>query len=163
MESFARLPAIREVTLSRDGQFIAYSMFDDLQAAFAFKNLDTGKTKGVQGTDTFIAVYPYWVSNDRVVYGHMAGMNRDGGKYAGLLGKAREEDKRDFGQLIAGGIIFSRFTGDQEGHVLMLEYDDPGQVGNYGFSYVHYPNVINMDTRNANYYRVVDNPGKVVG
>ncbi|MEO6875663.1 MAG: hypothetical protein ABI222_12660, partial [Opitutaceae bacterium] len=106
MESFARLPAIRKVTLSPDGQFIAYSMFDDLQTAFAFKNLDTGWTKGVEGIAHFRAVNPEWVSNERVVYGYLAGINRDGGKYAGLLGYARQVDKRDQDQLNAGEILF---------------------------------------------------------
>ncbi len=163
MESFARLPAIRQVTLSPDGKFIAYSMFDDLQAAFAFKEIDTGKTKGVQGTDNFVAVYPRWISNDRVVYGYMAGMNRDGSKYAGLLGKARELDKRDQNRLATGGILFREFKGEFEGHILLNEFDQLPHAYSYGFNYIYNPNVINMDTRTGNYVQIVQNPGKVIG
>jgi len=163
MESFARLPAIRQVTLSPDGKFIAYSMFDDLQSAFAFKEIDTGKTKGVQGTDNFVAVYPRWISNDRVVYGYMAGMNRDGSKYAGLLGRARELDKRDQNRLSTGGILFREFKGESEGHILLNEFDQLPHAYSYGFNYIYNPNVINMDTRTGNYVQIVQNPGKVIG
>jgi len=162
MESFARLPAIRKVTLSPDGKFIAYSMFDDLQTAFAFKNLDTGWTKGVQGTGTFRAVNPEWVSNERVVYGGLAGMNRDGGNYAGLLGYARQVDKRDQNRLNAGGILFREFKGEHEGRILLTEFDQLPHAYSYGFNYVYYPNVIRMDTRTGNYARTVENPGNVV-
>lgn len=163
MESFARLPAIRHVTLSRDGQFIAYSLFDDLQAAFAFKNLDTGKTKGVQGTDYFIAVNPEWISNERVIYGYMAAMNRDGSKYTGLLGRPRQDDKRDQNRLASGGLFFGDFRGEKEGNILLTEFDQTAHTYSYGFQYVYHPNIIRMDTRTGNYMRVVNNPGNVVG
>ena len=163
IESFARMPALRMVTISPNGKYIAYSMFDDLQAAFAFKELDTDKTKGVQGTDNFIAVFPRWVSNNRVVYGRMAGINRDGSKYAGLLGRARLVDKRDQNMLSTGGILFRHFQGPYEGHILLEEYDQTPHNYSYGFNYIYHPNVIRMDSMTGNYVRVVENPGKVMG
>jgi dipeptidyl aminopeptidase/acylaminoacyl peptidase len=166
VESFARLPAIRGVNISRDGQYVAYTVVADLQSAFAFKNLVTGTINGVEGSLYVAASSPRWVSRDRVVYGNnrsMASIDRDGGKYSGLLGAAREQDKRDQNQLYIGGIIFSRFAGDKEGNVLMLEYDHPLDGGRYGLVRLTYPNVINMDTRTGNYFRVIQNPGKVIG
>jgi len=163
IESFARMPAIRDVTLSPDGKFIAYSIFDDQEAAFAFKNLETGKVKGVNGSEDLAAVYPRWVSNERVVYGNMAGLNRDGGKLQGLLGKARELDKRDQDAIFTGGILFRDFTGKYEAHILMNEFDQAPHNYSYGFNYVYHPNVIRMDTKTGNYIRILQNPGKVMG
>lgn len=163
MESFARLPVIRHVTISRDGKVIAYSIFADLEEMFAFRNLDTGKINGVESGLSAKAYNPRWIANNRVVYGSMSGINRDGSHYVGLLGSAREVDKRDQNRLYAGPIIFSRFTGDKEGNFLMYEYDHPLSGGPYGLVRLTYPNVINMDSRTGNYFRVIDNPGKVVG
>ena len=163
MESFARLPVIRGVNISRDGQYISYSVFADLQAGFAFKNLATGKINGVESALGVQAVNPRWVAKDRVVYGYMSGINRDGSGYTGLLGQARVNDKRDQNYLYVGGILFSRFKGDNEGHVLMLEYDHPVGYGSYNLVRLNYPNVINMDTRSGNYFRILQNPGKVIG
>ena len=163
MESFARLPVIRGVSISRDGKYVAYSVIADLQEAFAFKNLETGKINAVEGGVGIPAVNPRWVSNNRVVYGHMSGIDRDGSRYAGLLGYARRVDKRDLNDLYSGWIIFNRFTGEKEGNVLMLEFDHPVQFGNYGLARLTHPNVIMMDTRTGNYFRVLQNPGKVTG
>ena len=163
MESFARLSAIRHVSISPDGKTIAYSVFADLQTAFAFRDLATGKTTAVESALGVTAVNPRWVTKDRVVYGGMSAINREGNDYAGLLGTARQNYKRDQNRIISGPIIFNRFSGDQEGNVLMLEYDQPTGYGRYGLAYVNFPNVINMDTRNANYFQVIANPGKVIG
>jgi dipeptidyl aminopeptidase/acylaminoacyl peptidase len=103
------------------------------------------------------------VANDRAVYGYMSGINRDGTKYAGLLGRARRDFKRDQDNLNVGGILHSRFIGEDEGYILLNEYDQQPHVGNYGFVYVYHPNVIRMDTRTGNYRSILQNPGKVVG
>ena len=161
-ESFARLPAIRHVTISRDGKTIAYSVFDDLEAAFAFKDLATGQVTGVESALGVTAAAPMWVSADRVVYGAMSGINRDGGGYTGLLGQARQNDLRDQNQLYAGNVFFSRFTGDQTGSVLMYEFDHPTSFGRHGLAYLTFPNVINLNTRTGKYFRVIDNPGNVI-
>lgn len=163
MESFARLPVIRGVTISRDGKYVTYSVIADLQEAFAFKNLETGKINAVEGGVGIPATSPRWVSNNRVVYGRMSAIDRDGSHYAGILGYPRYVDKRDQNQLYSGWIIFNRFKGDKEGNVLMLEFDHPVQFGSYGLTTLNHPNVINMDTRTGNYFRILQNPGKVTG
>lgn len=163
IESFARLSSIRKVTLSPDGLFIAYSMFDDQETAFAFKNLDTGWTKGVTGAAGRPAVNPEWVSNKRVVYGHLAGMDRDGNNYAGLLGTARREDNKEDNHLSTGGILFREFKGAHAGNILMEEYDQLPHTYSYGFNFVYHPNILRLDTLSGNSTRVVQNPGNVVG
>ncbi|MDB6094943.1 MAG: peptidase prolyl oligopeptidase active site domain protein [Verrucomicrobia bacterium] len=162
-ESFARLPAIRHVTISRDGKTIAYSVFDDLQVAFAFKDLKTGKVTGVESALGVAAYAPRWVAADRVVYGGMSGIDRDGKGYTGLLGWARQNDLRDQNHLYAGNVFFSRFTGDDSGNVLMYEFDHPTSYGRHNLVYLTFPNVIEMNTRTGKYFRVLDNPGNVVG
>ena len=163
IESFARLPAIREVSISRDGQYIAYTVVADLQTAIAFKNLATGKMNAVESSLGVYAYSPRWVANDRVVYGHMSGINRDGSHYTGLLGYARRLDKRDQNELFVTGVLFSKFTGENEGHILLLEHDHPTGYGRYGLVRLNHPNVLNMDSRTGNYSQVLKNPGKVTG
>ena len=161
MEAFARLPVIRNVRISRDGKTIAYSVVADLQEAFAFKNLETGKINAVESGVGIPAVNPIWVSNNRVVYGHLSGIDRDGSHYTGLLGYPRQVDKRDQNRLLVTGILATRLHGENEGHVLLLEHDYPTGYGKRQLVRLDHPNVINMDSRTGNYNRVVDNPGKV--
>ena len=163
MESFARLPVYRDVHISRDGKIIAYTVVADLQTAIAFKNLETGKMNGVESGLSAYAYNPRWVSNDRIVYGYLSGINRDGSHYAGLLGAARRVDKRDQNELFTTGILFSRFNGENEGHILLLEHDHPTGYGKYQLVTLDHPNVINMDTKTGNYNLILQNPGKVIG
>ncbi|MBS0630564.1 MAG: S9 family peptidase [Verrucomicrobia bacterium] len=163
LETFAKFPAIYHPVISRDGRTLCYGAYVDTPTgvdwAMLFKDMDGGKNYAVDKGGTAI-----WVSEDRVVYSSygMASIDRDGRNERGLLGYAREQDLKDQQRLNGGDIIFDRFTGEKEGHVLMTEYDHPPSGGRYGI-YLFYPNVVEMDTRTGKFFSVLKNPGKVVG
>ena len=171
VENFAKQQAVYHPTISRDGLFLAYTVladayYRDFAVAVALQNLATGKISSVKTGLYETAVNPRWVSNDRIVYGDLSGIDRDLKNHKGLNGFAR------FGFEVAGHvinnvslnlgeIIFRRFTGAKEGNILVLAYDGPAeQITKTGW---FYPSVINMDTRTGVVTTVMKNPGKVVG
>ena len=175
IESFAKQQAVFHPTISHDGLYLTYSVladayYRDFAVAIAFRNLVTGKINAVPSGTYEVAFNPRWVANDRIVYGDLSGIDRDGKNYAGLNGfalfaggsglHAAADDTR----INTGEIIFRRFTGNKEGNILMLLYDDSRQDAKSGWSY---PDVINMNTRRSlnimNITPALKNPGKVVG
>lgn len=164
VELFSRWPAISHPTISRDGKTLCYGAVFDRDRAMIFKDLDSKETVAVDIVAKASLGSPRWVAEDRVVYGYLAGIDRDAKNYRGLVGRARDDDLRDQQKIIARGIIFSRFSGKQDGHVLMTEYDEPTDYSaRYGIGYLNYPNVIDMDTRTGVFNLVLKNPGKVTG
>ena len=169
VESFAKLQAVYHPTISRDGQYLTYSVladayYRDFAMAIAFRNLVTGKVNGVASGDLEAAIDPRWVANDRIVYGNLSGIDRDGKNYKGLNGFARfyhVPGAMDTERFNLGAIIYRRFTGKQEGNVLMLAYDSSTETETKAGWF--YPSVVNMDTRTGVITVAVKNPGKVVG
>lgn len=161
-ESFARLSPIRHVNISPDGKTIAYSVVDDRKVSIAFKDIATGKVSGAEGGPGSNAYYPEWVSDKRVVYGHLAAIDRDGNNYKGVLGYPRFEESHTEDHLFTGYRIFTRFTDSREGNVLMTEYDQPLSGGRYSLWMPTFPHVLMANSRNGTFGRVVDNPGNVV-
>lgn len=129
-----------------------------------FLDLDQKQTTAVDIVSKGSLGSPQWVAEDRVVYGSLAGIDRDAKNYRGLLGRARDDDLRDQQNIIARGIIFSRFPSKLDGHVLMNEFDSPMDYSSrYGLAELKYPNVIDLDTRTGVFNRVLTNPGNVTG
>lgn len=167
VEIFARWPAIAHPSLSRDGKTIAYGATHERDSALVFLNLETNKTNAVEIPSWSGIGRPTWVGNDRVTYGYLSAIDRNGKNYAGLIGAAREfrdDDKRyDQQRLIGGGIIFDRFEGGNDANVLITEFDRPNSFGRYSFVYLTYPHVTRMDSKTGSFQRHLDNPGKVIG
>jgi dipeptidyl aminopeptidase/acylaminoacyl peptidase len=164
VEVFSRWPAIIHPTISRDGKTLCYGAVFDKDRAMLFKDLDGTENYAVDIVAKASLGSPRWVAEDRVVYGRMAGIDRDAKNYKGLLGQAREDDLRDQQRIIAGGILFARFGGKKDGAVLMNEFDFPTDyAARYGIAYLNYPNVIEMDTRTGVFGLVLKNPGKITG
>jgi len=163
LDMFTRFPAISHPTISRDGRTLAYGAGVDTPTgydyALLFKDLDGGKNYAVDKAGPAA-----WVAEDRVVYGHMAGIDRDGRNYRGLLGWHRETDLKDQQRIDCRGILFDRFTGEKEGNIIMNEYDSIQDYSSrYGFGYLYYPNVTEIDTRTGAFIKLLKNPGKVTG
>lgn len=166
VETFARLPAISHPVISRDGRTLCYgatvtTASGTVDQAMVFKDLDGKQSYGWDIPANRSLGRPIWVAEDRVIYGYLASVDREGKNYRGLLGPARDEDLRDQQRLIARGDMFDRFTGDNEGSLLMREYDEPASYGRYYLFYLTYPNVVQMNSRTGAFTRIVKNPGKV--
>ena len=173
VEEFARGPAIQRAVISRDGKTVAYILTFEKEQRLRFHNLETGKEQGLiypPQTDPEEEGYSgfAWAGRDRAIFslfhGGLSAMDVTGRNYVGIAGQDRNEDQAHQGAgqtTILNGVIHA-FAGEEEGKILMQDFDVPinGWEGQY-FTLDH-PNVAKVDTRSGHSSRIVSNPGNVI-
>ncbi len=172
VEDFAHLDAFAGMTLSPDGQAVAYVENVKEAQVIVIRDLTTNKDvrMGVPASrmpwvpqQTNIA----WVNSHRLIFslvdGGFSAMERDGSRIKGLTGydgaRAREEEV----EVWANRQVLHYFRDEKDGQVLMAAYNQP--IGSYDGQWVslNYPNIIRVNSRTAALIRVEENPGNVEG
>lgn len=170
VEDFARGPAIQDAVISRDGKTVAHMVTFEREQRLVFHDLETGKVLQMElpgSPDPLETGYTgfAWVGRDRVIFSMYAqglsAVDRDSKNYVGLAGRDRERDRNDQQQALLMGVVHV-FTGNEEGKVLMQEFDTPIGLADGQFFSVSFPHVSKVDTRTGYFQRVVTNPGNVV-
>jgi len=168
-EEFARGPAIQHAVLSRDGKFVAYVITFEKEERLVFRNLETDKVQGI--------IYPpetsplelgytgfFWVGKDRAAFSlytdGLSAMDVTGRNFVGIAGRDRQTSQPEQQYTILNGVIHT-FAGENDGKVLMGEYDIPIGLADAQFFSLTHPNVAKVDTRTGRSSRVVVNPGDV--
>jgi len=146
VEVFARRDISSGLTVSRDGRTIAYASGQDRDWLLTLRDWETGKTKSF-GNGAGSAM-PLWTSDERVLFGAGASMDRDGNHF--------EQGK--FGR---GAVLSGRIEGEFAGDVLIRRFDVP--VGGWRqLVYVQaYPHVDRLNLRSGRVVPVLENPGHV--
>jgi hypothetical protein len=145
---FARADVTTGLSLSPDGKTIAYALGVDRDWVLVLRDWDTGKVRNIgRGAG---AARPRWVSEERVLYGAGASMDRDETNFAQSA-------------LNPAMVFASRLEGENAVQVLALRFDPI--VGGSRQLY-HVPAYPHVDRVNLRFERVVPevtNPGRVVG
>ncbi len=173
VETFAQPAVFNEMTLSRDGKFVAYiAEYESADRVFIRSVEKDGPVTGVDvpqlGVNLFGRIGNIaWVSSKRLLVGANSGyvaIDRDGKDYAYLTGYARTYrlDRQDNEQLRVGGMLHNFVDRDSD-RVLMAEYDPDLGTLRTGTVTSHRPNVISMDVRRGTFFRELENPGDVIG
>ena len=173
VETFAQPAVFNEMTLSRDGKFVAYiAEYESADRVFIRSVEKDGPVTGVDvpqlGVNLFGRIGNItWVSSKRLLVGANSGyvaIDRDGKDYAYLTGYARTYrlDRQDNEQLRVGGMLHNFVDRDSD-RVLMAEYDPDLGTLRTGTVTSHRPNVISLDVRRGTFFRELENPGDVIG
>ncbi len=171
VENFALPPAFSQMTLSRDGQYVAYTLeFESAERVFFREVGGNGKVLGVDvptpQANLFGKIYSInWVSSKRLLIrgysGHVA-VDRDGKDYTYLTGQARtyRPNRQDDAMIYAGAALWSQREGESD-DVLLTVVDHRAYRPRSGWITFQMPNVIRMNTRRGNYWTEEENPGDI--
>jgi|UniRef100_UPI00404962C7 dipeptidyl aminopeptidase/acylaminoacyl peptidase len=171
VEVFANPPAFTDMTLSRDGKFVAYKAeYEDAERVF-IRELETKKVQAVEMPSNATNFYGRiggmsWISEKRLLirsYMGYVAIDNDGDDYKMLTGPARTwgVNRQDNQRINAGSMIYSSRDTESD-RVLVNEYDQAVGDMRTGFTKSAEPNVISLDTRSGFFMRELENPGGVV-
>lgn len=169
-EEFARGAAIQHAVISRDGKSAAYVITFEKEERLFFRDLETDKTKSFVFPESNTPLETgyngfEWITKDRAIFSlyvnGLSAVDKNISNYVGISGEDRNRDKNDNRQAFLSGMVHI-FAGNDEGKVLMQEFDTPIGLADAQFFSVSFPHIMKVDTRSGYLQRVVENPGNVL-
>lgn len=170
VEDFSHDPAYDGMTLSPDGRTVAYVETIKNDQRILMRDLDTGAVMGIEIPYTGVPWVSQgtklaWLNSHRLLFslypGGFSAMDKDGKHYEGLTGRDRYAVRK--GSVFRTPYALHNFYDENDGTVLLLEYDVPVGLGdNQWFSWAH-PHVLRLNSRTGAFARVEENPGNISG
>lgn len=171
VESFALPPAFSQMTLSRDGKYVAYTLeYEGAERVFFREVEGEGKVLGVEVPTPHAHLFGKiggitWISSKRLLIRAFSGyiaVDRDGKDYAYLTGSARvyRPNRQDNQMIYAGGVLWTDRLGNSD-EVMLTEFDHRAERPRTGWIVQQTPNVMLMNTRTGTYRMREDNPGDI--
>lgn len=157
------------MTLSPDGRAVAFVHDVDGEQSIVMRDIETGKTAAVAMPNSGRAWIPQsvridWINNHRLIFGlregGFAAIEKDGSQVMGLTGRMGAIDRKEYRSVLSDGVLYA-YRAEENGDVLMTEYDIPAaRYDGEWFSPI-FPHVIKLNSRTGAKVRVVTNPGNV--
>lgn len=170
IEEFAHGPMFDGMTLSPDGQTVAYVQTIKGQQQILMRDLTTNKVMGIEIPNTGIPWVAQntkldWLNSHRLLFSlypnGFSAMDKDGKNYEGLTGRDRYAIHQ--GTILTTPASLYRFYDEKDGNVLVLEYDTPYAVDGIGANLWadlgRHPHVLKLNSRTGGFARVEENPG----